>query len=265
MKKITLSAAIMALAMMGCSDVGLDNSVASASTSELKSDQVLQNENDQKKIIADLFSTVPTVFRDVSVSDEKIVLRKDDGQIPVDGAAFPNINAGTNYVLLLATRTDAINNGSKYQGVGFLSVNVRRPAGALDANYGPAGSSDFAYYCSDGATWCLYYKSDYIHMYTAFVKGCNAYGFCAEHKVKKTHLNHYKTYLVEQPSNGRYDTYELTGDLPEDIGIVSSAAIVVENGNTIIQGSVRSNLSNDMAARVYQNYILPEAQADAGL
>lgn len=41
MKKITLSAAVVALAMMGCSDAGLDNSVAS--TSEVKSEQVQQN------------------------------------------------------------------------------------------------------------------------------------------------------------------------------------------------------------------------------
>lgn len=39
MKKITLSATVLALTMMGCSDSGLDNSVAS--TSEVKSDQVL--------------------------------------------------------------------------------------------------------------------------------------------------------------------------------------------------------------------------------
>lgn len=30
MRKITLSAALLALTMMGCSDVGLDNSVASS-------------------------------------------------------------------------------------------------------------------------------------------------------------------------------------------------------------------------------------------
>ena len=39
MKKVTLSAAILALSMMGCSDVGLDNSVASAPASEVKSEQ----------------------------------------------------------------------------------------------------------------------------------------------------------------------------------------------------------------------------------
>ena len=39
MKKVTLSAAILALAMMGCSDAGLDNSVASAPASEVKSEQ----------------------------------------------------------------------------------------------------------------------------------------------------------------------------------------------------------------------------------
>ena len=41
MKQITLSAAIMALAMMGCSDAGLDNSVAS--TSEVNNEQIQQN------------------------------------------------------------------------------------------------------------------------------------------------------------------------------------------------------------------------------
>jgi hypothetical protein len=44
MKKITLSAAIVALAMMGCSDAGLDNSVAS--TSEIKSEQVQSSANE---------------------------------------------------------------------------------------------------------------------------------------------------------------------------------------------------------------------------
>jgi hypothetical protein len=39
MRKITLSAAILAMTMMGCSDVGLDNSVASAPASEVKSEQ----------------------------------------------------------------------------------------------------------------------------------------------------------------------------------------------------------------------------------
>ncbi len=41
MKKITLSAAILALAMMGCSDAGLDNSVASTSTNEVKSEKAV--------------------------------------------------------------------------------------------------------------------------------------------------------------------------------------------------------------------------------
>ena len=41
MKKVTLSAAILALSMMGCSDVGLDNSVAS--TNEVKKEAQDQN------------------------------------------------------------------------------------------------------------------------------------------------------------------------------------------------------------------------------
>ena len=44
MKKIALSAAIMALAMMGCSDAGLDNSVAS--TSEINSEQIQSSANE---------------------------------------------------------------------------------------------------------------------------------------------------------------------------------------------------------------------------
>ena len=43
MKKSTLSAAIVALAMIGCSESGLDNSVAS--TSDVKNEQILQNAN----------------------------------------------------------------------------------------------------------------------------------------------------------------------------------------------------------------------------
>lgn len=44
MKKITLSAAIVALAMMGCSDAGLDNSVASTSEVNNEQTKVLTNE-----------------------------------------------------------------------------------------------------------------------------------------------------------------------------------------------------------------------------
>ena len=43
MKKITLSAAILALTMMGCSDTGLDNTVASASTSDVQNEQIKKN------------------------------------------------------------------------------------------------------------------------------------------------------------------------------------------------------------------------------
>ena len=41
MKKVTISAAVLALAMMGCSDAGLDNSVAS--TNEVKKEAQNQN------------------------------------------------------------------------------------------------------------------------------------------------------------------------------------------------------------------------------
>ena len=39
MKKVTLSAALLTLTMMGCSDMGVDNSVASTSKNDVKSEQ----------------------------------------------------------------------------------------------------------------------------------------------------------------------------------------------------------------------------------
>lgn len=41
MKKITLSAAALALALMGCSDAGMDNSVASTSVNEVKNENTV--------------------------------------------------------------------------------------------------------------------------------------------------------------------------------------------------------------------------------
>ncbi len=43
MKKIALSAAILAMTMMGCSDTGLDNTIASASTSDVQNEQIKKN------------------------------------------------------------------------------------------------------------------------------------------------------------------------------------------------------------------------------
>ena len=43
MKKIALSAAILAFAMMGCSESGMDNSIASASTSDAQNEQISKN------------------------------------------------------------------------------------------------------------------------------------------------------------------------------------------------------------------------------
>lgn len=62
MKKITLSAAIMALAMMGCSDVGLDNSVASTNdVKQEKSYNSLAKINDpQNAVFHRLLNMVPT-------------------------------------------------------------------------------------------------------------------------------------------------------------------------------------------------------------
>jgi len=43
MKKITLSAAVLALTMVGCSESGLDNSVASTSASDVQNGQISKN------------------------------------------------------------------------------------------------------------------------------------------------------------------------------------------------------------------------------
>lgn len=43
MKKLTLSVALLAFAMMGCSESGFDNSMASASTSDVQNEQIKKN------------------------------------------------------------------------------------------------------------------------------------------------------------------------------------------------------------------------------
>lgn len=95
MKKITLSAAILALTMMGCSVVGLDNSVAS--TSEVKDEQV---QSLDEKTIA-LFKTVET--SDCFDNKCRII----------------NTIGGHHYYVELTSNVDGLN-----QGFGAMSLRV---------------------------------------------------------------------------------------------------------------------------------------------
>ena len=78
MKKVALSAAVLALSMMGCSDVGLDNSVASTS-------------NAQDKMDLSFFKYEPTEFKDVTSSEKSLVLRKSGDELR-DGATVYDDN-----------------------------------------------------------------------------------------------------------------------------------------------------------------------------
>ncbi len=232
MKKMALAATLLAVFMMGCSDTGVDNSVASGTSRVL----------DEKSL--EFFKTGVTEFKEVPKSEPTSVLKKSGDEISEGGGRF--IDPNENYALNINSEVrEAPDSAGFYKGNHFMSVNSK-------SNIGPN-------FCGAYPTnWCLYYGYKFLHMYGACVRGCSANGICNEHKTISLHDSPTYNYGLE----GWCDS--IVSRNRDDIGLVTVAAAVIEGGNVILQGAVRDNLSNDMALKVYRNYILPEALADAG-
>ena len=232
MKKLTLSAALLAFAMMGCSESGLDNSMAST-TSEISNKQ-----------IAEYFKTVPTNFVDQSSSENVTALQKSgDG---ISGGFAVIYSPDRRYHITIGSNVFNKHDNEPNKGMGDISVFSLPSVGPN--------------WCASDA-YCAYMGEKYLHLYVACVRNCNENGFCLEHQMVKgaTGNGPYYYYSVEAWCN------ELTSSNTSDIGVVTNAAAALDGGAVILQGASRMNLSNEMAARVYQNYILPQALADAGL
>ena len=230
MKKSTLSAAILAMTMMGCSDVGLDNSVASTSNAQNKLDLSFFNE--------------PTEFKDVASSENALVLRKSGDELSGGVTVYDDNNK---YRIDISSYVFDKTHGNVSGGSVLILARQTAPG---------------VYYCqSDSDQWCWYYGANYAHLYVACVRNCDGFGNCREHDEKGLHWP-----VSPRGTVVPYINYEckMEGD-NSDVGVVTYGAAVFENGTVAIQGATKENLSNDMALLVYRNYILPMQLKHAGL
>lgn len=233
MRKITLSAALLAAAVMGCSDASQDNSVVSTSDT-------------QNKMDLSFLKYEPTEFKDVTASEKSLELCKSGDEFS-DGSSFYDDN--NKYKINISSWVDHAD--GKYKGGGSMTIFMRKT--------NPLANGILC--INDTDEWCWYYGANYIHMYVACVRDCDGFGNCRYHDMKPFHK------AVHNHGLSRADvdvTCNIKSD-NNDIGVVTYGAAVFENGTLPIQGATRKNLSNDMALLVYRNYILPQQLADAGL
>ena len=232
MKKLALSAAILAMTMMGCSESGVNNASVSGTGSIL----------DEKSL--EYFKGI-TEFKEVSGSKSALVLKKSDDEIREGGAMY--VDPNEKYALIISSDVfDPNLTGNNNKGQHFMSVNSK-------SNIGPN-------YCGPyPSQWCLFYGSNFLHMYGACVRGCSSNGICQEHQLITAHQGPSCNYGQERWCNN------IVSSNPDEIGLITTASVVIEGGNVILQGATRKNLSNDMALKVYYNYVLQEVLADAGL
>ena len=191
MKKITLPAAFLALTMMGCSESGLDNSVASI-TGEAQNETTIE------------FYEKPDVMASV------IMVQDSQGFYNGSSTYHQKIN-GHEYSFLIASRP----RGS------WLHINV-----------------------DDAKTTVV----DYVHVRTACVQGCDAFGNCqaslAVDEVDETRYRFYRAGIGDWSFLGS----RCNGTLPSDggpIGVVSTFAAVLNAGKSdevIMQSAIYQNL-----------------------
>lgn len=147
MKKSTLSAAILAFAMMGCSESGLDNSVASTTSDA------------QKEKIIEMFKTVPDEIPEMPDSDAPLVLQKSGAQW-----------SGT------VTDDSGIYRLNVYAEIEPYLKNLR-------VHYrGETYSLLMKKIHDNPVIWNPYYGPDTkTHFFSVCVRGCSADGTCEKH------------------------------------------------------------------------------------
>lgn len=225
MKKMALAATLLAVFMMGCSDTGVDNSVAS--TSDVKNKQTLQNEK-----VAAYFSSVPEFKNEVN-SEKSVGLYKT--------------TVVSNTFQFAAYVEDEI---SHTYGMG-LGVFV-------DPEPHHRGRSYF-YTRKNGNP----YTADIIHMYTACAKGCSWNGY---------DVNSFtcQDFDLKYDYDTNVDAFEIhCKDMTGNFGVVTNAAAVLNAGtdNEVIMAMAghSRNIDDLFGILIYRKYILPLAEANAGL
>ena len=104
MKKVTLFAAILALAIMGCSDAGMDNSIASTSN-DVKNEQTLAAVNEQNE------PSVSSVLEKVTWSEPSF---------DIQYFGYENFN-GVNFAI---HGYSWVEESPEKRGIGYFDVNI---------------------------------------------------------------------------------------------------------------------------------------------
>ena len=215
MKKITLSAAILAFAMMGCSESGLDNSMASTTSDA------------QKEKIIEKFKTALDEFTEIPDSDASPVLKKSGEQ----WSGTVTDDSGIYRLRVYADVDLVVKKGQlpRYQGRTYSLIMKKNNA---------VPNVWFPYNAPDTKTY----------LFSVCVQGCSDDGTCQKHEFEGKTGEGF-TPGVERTCSG------LGGVLGSKMGIVSMASVTANGGEVSLTATVRKNLSNDVAKEVMKKYM----------
>ena len=248
MKKITLSAAIVALAMMGCSDAGLDNSVAS--TSEINSEQIQSSANE------------PLVLAKLGARPNYRDRQAIDNLQPTGGNWNYNYNGYERYQypnlaidVEMQTRIDLDNDGYEGQGVFNALVTPFKPNIIIGAvaivsectfELNPKDASYDKMYCPAGS-W-FRQGADIVDNYDE------------KHSSDQARVNN----LTVHTNGTKLGFYKDASH----IGVVSAFVCIWGSGSEIVlgwstyAGDIFKNANGPRMARaVYKKYVLPKLNA----
>ena len=223
-EKMALSAALLAFAMMGCSETGLDNSSSTAFGETL-------NENASR------------------LAENPIMMRSDDfGGIPVLQKVVSSTRFEKDY---------DIEDESGYYALGVRTGITYKTDNTAYFGYGRI----FWGKKKNLSEWEHYkYNADFAHVFIACVEGCRNNGnsvVCDKHLV----LHDFKSLVETNPLTELPLVCPVLSGKRDNLGVVFTGATVLNAGKSdelVMQGSAYTgNLSYDMALRVYRKYIYP--------
>ena len=239
MKKITLSAAIMALAMMGCSDAGLDNSVAS--TSEVSVEQVQSSAN-EPLVLAKL-GAMPNYHAREAINN----LQPTGGNWYSDHDGYARYQY-PNYPIDVEMQTRVDLDWDGYEGQGEFHV--------LLAPFKPNAILVVSAIVSDCELYDYYNDGAYCQKALIGVKYVDNDEYSDDEKVDHvlvhTELDAYGRKIPQAKF------YKELGAVSAFVGVWGSGAEIVLGWATYAGGGFEEANGPKMARAVYKSYVLPE-------
>jgi hypothetical protein len=97
--------------------------------------------------------------------------------------------------------------------------------------------------------WNPYRNTVSHYQFSVCTRGCSSDGVCQEHQFVVKQGGSYTSELARECAG-----YSTTNN---PIGIVAAASVSINGGDVSLSATYRKNLSNDLAKKVYQNYLVP--------